>query len=118
MDGSGEHVPIFTAVGNHGLSGTTHSDITNFPQDLAVSRSGGRYQNDTYCCVNGSASVELRSEWYAFDAGLARFYVLDAAWGDTNPGTADVYTNDAVAHWAPGTPEYQWLHRPPRTRPG
>ncbi len=105
----GSTVPIFTAVGNHGLSGTTHSDIANFPQDLAVSSSGGRYQNDTYCCVNGSTSSNYGSEWYAFDAGLARVYVLDAAWGDTNPGTADVYTNDAAAHWAPSAPEYQWL---------
>jgi hypothetical protein len=105
----GSTVPIFTAVGNHGLSGTTHSDITNFPQDLAVSSSGGRYQNDTYCCVNGSTSSNYGSEWYAFDAGLARVYVLDAAWGDTNPGTADGYTNDAAAHWAQNAPEYQWL---------
>jgi hypothetical protein len=113
----GSTIPIFTAVGNHGLSGTTHSDITNFPQDVAVATSGGRYQNDTYCCVNGTTSQNYGSEWYAFDAGLARFYVLDAAWGDTNRGTADVYANDAAAHWAPGAPEYEWLRKDLQAHP-
>jgi hypothetical protein len=105
----GGSVPIFPAAGNHGLSGTTHADLTNWPQDVAVGSAGGRYQNDVYCCVNGTSSTNYASAWYAFDAGPARFYVLESAWGDTNPGNADVYANDAAAHFAPGTPEYQWL---------
>ena len=114
---AGSTVPIFTAVGNHGLSGTTHADITNFPQAVAVATSGGRYQNDTYCCVNGTVSSNYGSEWYAFDAGLARVYVLDAAWGDSNRGTADPYSNDVAAHWSPGSPEYQWLLHDLQTHP-
>jgi Calcineurin-like phosphoesterase len=105
----GASVPLFTAAGNHGLSGTAHADLTNWPQDVAVASSGGRYQNDLYCCVNGSTSTNYASAWYAFDAGPARFYVLTSAWGDTNPGTASVYANDYAAHFAPGTPEYSWL---------
>ena len=105
----GASVPLFTAGGNHGLSGTTHADLTNWPQDAAVAASGGRYQNDVYCCVNGTTSSNYSSSWYAFDAGPARFYVLTSAWGDTNVGTASVYANDYAAHFAPGTPEYQWL---------
>lgn len=105
----GSTVPIFPAAGNHGLSGTAHADLTNWPQDLAVASSGGRYQNDVYCCVNGTTSTNYASAWYAFDAGPARIYVLESAWGDTNPGNADVYANDAAAHFAPGAPEYQWL---------
>jgi hypothetical protein len=101
--------PIFTAAGNHGLSGTTHTDIKTWRQDTAVTSSNGRYQNDVYCCVNGTASSNYASEWYAFDAGNARFYVLDSAWGDSNPGNASVYADDAAAHFVPGTPEYQWL---------
>ncbi|HWC24012.1 MAG TPA: metallophosphoesterase [Flexivirga sp.] len=101
--------PIFTAAGNHGLSGTSHTDITTWTQDAAVAGSNGRYQDDVYCCVNGTISAHYASEWYAFTAGGARFYVLDAAWGDTNKGTATPYANDAAAHWAPGDPEYQWL---------
>jgi fibronectin type 3 domain-containing protein len=105
----GASIPIFNGVGNHGLSGVAHTDITTWTQATAVSTSGGRYQNDVYCCVNGSTSSNYGSEWYAFDAGNARFYVLDSAWGDTNGGTANPYANDALAHFAPGTPEYTWL---------
>ena len=105
----GASVPLFTASGNHGLSGTAHADLTNWPQDVAVASSGGRYANDLYCCVNGTTATNYASSWYAFDAGPARFYVLTSAWGDTNPGTASVYANDYAAHFAPGTPEYQWL---------
>ena len=105
----GASVPVFTSAGNHGLSGTAHADLTNWPQDATVASSGGRYQNDVYCCVNGTTSTNYASSWYAFDAGPARFYVLTSAWGDTNVGTASVYANDAAAHFAPGTPEYQWL---------
>ncbi|MGH8859910.1 MAG: metallophosphoesterase, partial [Jatrophihabitantaceae bacterium] len=113
----GQSIPIFTAVGNHGLAGTAHADITNWPQDVTVATSGGRYQNDVYCCVNGSVSSNYGSEWYAFTAGNTRFYVLDSAWGDTNGGTASPYANDALAHFAPGTPEYQWLVNDLQTHP-
>jgi hypothetical protein len=114
---AGSTVPLFTAAGNHGLSGPAHTDITTWTQDTAVASSGGRYQNDVYCCVNGSTSANYGSEWYAFDAGPARFYVLDAAWGDTNVGTASVYANDAAAHFAPGDPEYAWLLNDLQTHP-
>jgi hypothetical protein len=105
----GASIPLFNGSGNHGLSGTAHADLKNWPQDVAVSSSGGRYQNDVYCCVNGTTSTNYASAWYAFDAGPARFYVLTSAWGDTNPGNASVYANDYAAHFAPGTPEYSWL---------
>ena len=114
---AGSSIPLFSTVGNHGLSGSSHTDITTWTQDSAVATSGGRYQNDTYCCVNGSNSSNYGSEWYAFDAGNARFYVLDSAWGDTNPGTASVYANDAAAHFAPGTPQYTWLLNDLQTHP-
>ncbi|MGH3509908.1 MAG: metallophosphoesterase, partial [Nocardioidaceae bacterium] len=105
----GLSTPIFAAPGNHGTSGTAHTDITTWTENAAVSNSGGRYQDDVYCCVNNSKSTHYGSEWYAFTAGNARFYVLDASWGDTNSGTATPYANDAAAHWAPGDPEYDWL---------
>lgn len=105
----GSSIPIFTAPGNHGLSGVQHTDITTWTQASAVATSGGRYQNDVYCCVNGSAPANYGSQWYAFDAGNARFYILTSAWGDTNAGTASPYANDALAHFAPGTPQYEWL---------
>ena len=81
----------------------------DWPQATAASSSGGRYAMDTYCCVNGTNSASYPSAWYAFDAGNARFYVLEAAWGSSNVGTADEYKNDYDTHWTPGSPEYQWL---------
>ncbi len=114
---AGSTIPLFTAAGNHGLSGSTHTDITTWTQDSAVSTSGGRYQGDSYCCVNGSATANYASEWYAFDAGPARFYLLDSAWGDTNSGNASPYANDAAAHFTPGTPEYDWLQNDLQTHP-
>lgn len=113
----GRSLPIFTAAGNHGLSGVAHTDITTWTQATAVSTSGGRYQNDVYCCVNGSSPANYGSEWYAFSVGNARFYVLDSAWGDTNGGTASPYANDAAAHFTPGTPEYEWLVNDLATHP-
>ena len=114
---AGSTTPIFTAAGNHGLSGTTHTDLKTWRQDQAVATSNGRYQNDVYCCVNRSKSANYASEWYAFDAGNARFYVLDSAWGDSNVGNASVYANDAAAHFSPGNPEYQWLVNDLKTHP-
>ena len=114
---AGGTIPLFPAAGNHGLSGTTHTDITTWTEDTAVSSSGGRYQNDVYCCVNGSSSANYASEWYAFNAGPARFYLLDSAWGDSNIGTGSVYANDAAAHFTPGNPEYSWLLNDLKTHP-
>ena len=59
--------------------------------------------------MDGTSSANYPSGWYAFDAGLARFYVLEAAWGDLNVGTADPYKVDYDYHWKPSTAEYQWL---------
>ena len=77
----GASIPLFPAIGNHGLSisDTNHPHLLNWPQDRAVATSGGRYQRDTYCCLNGTTSKSYPSAWYAFDAGVARFYVLHAA---------------------------------------
>ena len=72
-----------------------------------MANSGGRYTRDTYCCVYGSTSANYPSAWYAFDAGNARFYVLQAAWADTNVGPAAVPT--------PSTPPTSGRRAPPST---
>jgi len=102
----GRSIPIFPAIGNHGFRDTHH---VNFPQDHAVATSGGRYTMETRCCLNGTSSQEDPSSWYAFDAGNARIYVLEAAWPRGNVGTADIYKNDYDHHWTPGSDQYQWL---------
>jgi len=102
----GDSLPMFNALGNHGHNAT---HLNMWPQTAAVAGSGGRYQMDTYCCVNGTKSFSYPSAWYAFDAGPARIYVLDAAWSDGNLGTGTLYSNDKAAHWTAGVPEYDWL---------
>jgi hypothetical protein len=97
----GRSVPVFNVTGNHGFSNGS-VQIQNWPQPKAVATSNGKYAMETYCCVNGSASKSYPSMWYAVDAGPARFYMLTAAWGDTNaPAPGSVYKNDADAHWKP-----------------
>jgi hypothetical protein len=109
----GASIPFFNATGNHGLSGTF---LSIWPQPTAVSSSSGRYAMETYCCVNGTNSASYPSAWYAFNAGNARFYVLDAAWSG-NLGTADEYKNDYDTHWTPSSPEYQWLQNDLQAHP-
>src|SRR5258706_12658291 len=107
----GSSIPIFPASGNHGISNSdpNHPLILNFPQDRAVATSGGRYVKETYCCLDGTTSANYPSAWYAFDAGLARIYVLDAAWSDSNIGNATAYKVDYDYHWATSTLQYKWL---------
>src|ERR1051325_3692140 len=107
----GASLPIFPVLGNHGFSSpdVNHPSLLTWPQDRAVSLSGGQYAKQTYCCLDGTTSHEYPSAWYAFDAGPARFYILNAAWEEVNVGTATEYKVDYDYHWAPGTPQYEWL---------
>jgi hypothetical protein len=108
----GDSLPLFVSPGNHGVSSgasTRSTEQINWPEDQAVATSGGRAVRETYCCVNGTDSASYPSEWYAFDVGQARYYVLSADWADSNVGTGTVYSDDYAAHWAPGSPQYSWL---------
>jgi fibronectin type III domain protein/calcineurin-like phosphoesterase family protein len=107
----GPSLPIFPSMGNHGLNSSdiNHPALITWPQDRAVSTSNGRYVKETYCCLNGTSSASYATAWYAFDAGPARFYILNTAWSESNIGTATTYKNDYDYHWASGTPQYQWL---------
>jgi hypothetical protein len=110
----GGSIPFFGATGNHGFNSTF---LANWPQAKAAADSGGSYTAETYCCVNGTSSASYPSAWYAFDAGNARFYILEAAWSASNFGTADEYKNDFDTHWTPSSPEYQWLANDLATHP-
>jgi hypothetical protein len=110
--GVGATRPVFAAQGNHGFSQNLPY-LQNFPEPSVVQASGGRLQQDTYCCIPPMpSSKSYASAWYAFDWGSARFYVLEAAWSDSN----GAYQGDFDAHWngpVPGCPtcgtELQWL---------
>jgi len=116
---AGASIPLFPAIGNHGLSSSSanHPHLVNWPQDRAVATSGGRYVKETYCCLNGTQSATYASAWYAFDAGNARFYILDSTWNEANPGTASDYQNDYDYHWRASSAERQWLENDLATHP-
>jgi hypothetical protein len=116
---AGASIPIFPTMGNHGFdrADAVHPHLLNWPQAQAVATSGGRYLSETYCCVNGTNPGDYPSTWYAFDAGGARFYVLETAWDDANLGSGSSYANDYAAHWTPGSAEYQWLEHDLLTHP-
>ena len=117
----GSFTPIFPAMGNHGLSisDPIHPYLLNFPETQAAALSGGRYVRDTYCCLDGTSTANYPSAWYAFDSGLARIYILDVAWLESNIGTAaSAYQVDYDYHWTPASPEYQWLQADLAAHPG
>jgi len=117
---AGGSLPLFPAVGNHIISAVdnsgNHPDLVNFPQKNAVTSSGGISSVITYPpTMYGTAPADYPSLYYAFSAGLARFYVLDAAWANSNVGTGTLYDNDYVTHWTPTSPEYLWLENDLKT---
>jgi len=111
---AGDHIPLFNAQGNHGMNATT---LVNWPQDQATATSDGTYRMETYCCANDTDPASYPSDWYAFNAGPARFYVLEASWANSNVGDADLYENDYDAHWTTSRAEYQWLQHDLATHP-
>jgi chitodextrinase len=111
---AGATVPLFNAVGNHGMNATF---FNNWPQANAASTSGGKYLMETYCCQNGANSQKAPSAWYAFDVGNARFYILTTAWGDRNVGNSNDYGMDYAYRWQESSPEYQWLQNDLQTHP-
>ncbi len=104
----GKSMPMFNGIGNHAPTNTV---LINWPSDTVTAASGGRYQMDSYCCIDGITTKSYASTWYAFDEGNARFYLLDASWDGANVGTGSQYQDDYDAHWAPGAQqdEYTWL---------
>jgi hypothetical protein len=120
----GLRVPAFTASGNHGRNSTY---LLNWPQASTVAGSNGYYAMTDYGSVDGSAPGSYPTGYYAFSTGGVRIYLLDAAWGDTNTGTATggpcgshcaAYQVDRDAHWVPGAAEYEWLKADLAAHPG
>ena len=108
----GGAVPIFAAQGNHGFT-TNLPYLQTFPQQATAAASGGKFAVESYCCAAGtSGTSNYASSWYAFTWGRARFYVLEAAWGDSN----GAYQGDFSSHWngpvsgcTPCGQEMSWL---------
>ena len=110
---AGRTLPLFPAIGNHGISNADtagNSHLLTWPQQKAAQLSNGRYVSENYSGIDGTTARNYPSAWFAFDAGVARFYVLHAAWHDTNLGNASSpYQVDYDYHWTPGSAQVQWL---------
>ena len=65
----------------------------------------------------GTKTASYPSIWYAFTVGSSRFYILTAAWANSNVGNGTLYQKDYLAHWLPTSPEYQWLAQDLATNP-
>ena len=82
----GASVPLFTASGNHGLSGTTHADLTNWPQDVAVVELGRPLSRTTSTAASTARRRRTtRVRGTRSTPGRARFYVLDVGLGRHQP---------------------------------
>jgi Calcineurin-like phosphoesterase/Purple acid Phosphatase, N-terminal domain len=111
----GESAATFPVLGNHGRSGTF---LQNWPTSDVVSASNGNYAMVSYPGQSGASNATYPTDYYAFDVGLARFYVLDADWTDSNVGTSTLYGQDYANHWSPGAAEYEWLKADLAAHPG
>ena len=120
----GESIPYFAVSGNHGLNSTF---LTDWPESATASASGGVYAMLPYPSIDGTNAASYPTSYYAFSTGGVRFYMLDAAWGDSNVGTATggacgsnckAYQVDHDAHWTVNSAEYQWLKQDLAANPG
>jgi Calcineurin-like phosphoesterase/Purple acid Phosphatase, N-terminal domain len=109
----GDGIPMFGAPGNHGFTSTF---LNIWPEPTAPVLSGGTYQMSSYS-VPGTNTASYPAAWYAFSIGNARFYVLTAAWANSNVGSGTLYSDDYAAHWTPTSPEYTWLANDLATHP-
>ncbi|HZT53485.1 MAG TPA: fibronectin type III domain-containing protein, partial [Gaiellaceae bacterium] len=120
----GQSVPLLQVDGNHGQN---VNSITTWPETLAAAAAGGSYQMRSYPSIDGTTPGSYPDTYYAFSVGGVRFYLLEAAWGNSNTGTATggacgqncaIYQVDHDAHWTVSSAEYQWLARDLAAHPG
>jgi hypothetical protein len=111
----GQRLPMFAATGSHGRNLTF---LSVWPEPATTGASAGVYRAVAYPSIDGSSAASYPTSYYAFTAGGARFYVLDASWGYNNVGTASggrcgspcaMYELDHDAHWTASSAEYTWL---------
>lgn len=120
----GQSVPLYVATGNHAKNATF---LSTFPQTSVAAGSGGVNGLVSYPSYFGSNPGDFATTYYAFSMGNVRFYVLEAAWQDSNVGSADggacgaycaKYQVDHAAHWTVDSAQYQWLAADLAAHPG
>ena len=120
----GMSTPMFAVSGNHGQNSTY---LLNWPTSATTTASDGVYAMVGYPSIDGSNPASYPTAYYALATGGVRIYLLDAAWGNSNTGTATggtcgshcaIYEVDHDAHWTVSSAEYQWLAQDLAAHPG
>ncbi len=120
----GQHIPVFQGNGDHGENKTV---LDVWPEPATALASGGKDSMVSDPSVDGTTAGSYPASYFAFSTGGVRFYLLDAAWGYTNVGTAGgascapdcaMYQVDHDQHWKASSAEYRWLARDLAAHPG
>ena len=120
----GLSVPLLGVDGNHGQNVTS---INNWPETRSAAASGGSYQMTSYPSIDGTNPGSYPDTYYAFTTGGVRFYMLEAAWGNSNVGQATggacgsncaIYQVDHDAHWHPDVGRVPVAAKGPGRPPG
>jgi hypothetical protein len=120
----GQRLPTFAGTGSHGRTAVFP---TLWPESATASASNGVFGMVSYPSIDGNTPASYATAYHAFSTGGARFYVLTAAWGYNNIGSATggpcgthckMYQVDHDAHWTASSAEYRWLAADLATHPG
>jgi hypothetical protein len=120
----GMSVPLFAVSGNHGQNSTS---LLNWPGAATATASSGTYAMVDYPSIDGTTAASYPTTYYAIATGGVRIYMLDAAWGNSDTGTATggacgshctIYQVDHDAHWTVSSAQYQWLAQDLAAHPG
>lgn len=120
----GMSVPAYVVSGNHGQNATY---LNNWPSAAVTAASGGTYAMLQYPSIDGTTPGTFPTSYYAVTVDGVRLYMLDAAWGNSNVGTATggacgshcaIYQVDHDAHWTATSAQYQWLRADLAAHPG
>jgi Calcineurin-like phosphoesterase/Purple acid Phosphatase, N-terminal domain len=112
---AGGAIPFMPVLGNHGR---ISAFLQNFPEPSNVVASNGIFQMVNYPGQDGATTASYPTDYFAFNVGQTRFYVLDADWTDSNIGNSTSYGQDYLNHWAAGSAELAWLQNDLATHPG
>ena len=123
----GSKLPMYAVSGNHGRNNTYLVNWPTAATAAATSPTPGVYAMTNYPSFNGTTAGAYPTSYYAFTTAGTRFYMLDAAWSNSNVGLytggacgshCPIYEVDAAAHWSTSSAQYQWLAADLAAHPG
>ncbi len=123
----GGKLPLYSVSGNHGRNNTYLVNWPTAATAAATTPTPGVFGMVTYPSFNGTTAGDYPTSYYAFTTAGTRFYMLDAAWSNSNVGLytggtcgshCPIYEVDRAAHWTTSSAQYQWLAADLAAHPG